>query len=140
MKKPGIFLLCGMIILGAVTQPALAFFSLHPIQMYDKGERLLKEYDGNMQTLVAAQDVFVRLIIKYPHSPFGYLGMSHIYRIDACLGEEDYDIEIIRERALPFALRAMELGPSIREVHENYAFFEKFFKDGEGPSRLDFSP
>ena len=57
--------------------------------------------------------------------------MSQIYRIDAHLGSENYDLDLIRERALPFALKALKLGPNIRAVHENYAFFEKFLEMGE---------
>ena len=142
MKRAGISILCCIVIFCTLPRPARAFLSPHPVQMYEQGEQFIQNYDGDISNLVAAQDIFVRLILKYPHSPFGYLGMSHIYRIDAYLGEENYDMKTIRARALPFALRAMKLGPSIREVHENYAFFERFFNgtEGEGLPRLDFSP
>lgn len=109
--------------------PSMAFVSPHPVQLYEKGQGYIDHYQGDKQPLIQAQNVFLELINKYPNSPFGYLGMSQIYRIDAYLGQENYDLELIRERALPFALKALRLGPSIQEVHENYAFFEQFFKN-----------
>lgn len=111
------------------SRSARAMVSPHPIQLYEKGQKLIQQYKGDVGTFVAAQDIFMELIEKYHDSPFGYLGMSQIYRIDAYLGEENYDVKLIRERALPFALKALKLGPSIRAVHENYAFFEKFFEE-----------
>lgn len=132
MKQLIYFYILGLVLFIAI-QPAYAFLSPHPVQLYDKGEALIADYQGDINVLVAAQDVLLVLIEKYPHSPFGYLGMSHLYRIDAYLGNENYDLKLIRERALPFALKALELGPSIRAVHENYAFFEEFFHDEKTP-------
>lgn len=127
MKTIAFFLVFVFALIAAVN-PALAILSQHPIVLYDKGEGLISDYTGDIQTLSRSQDIFLVLIEKYPNSPFGYLGMSHLYRIDAHLGDEHYDLKLIRERALPFALKAMKLGPSIRAVHENYAFFEQFFR------------
>lgn len=107
--------------------------SPHPVQVYERGQHYLNAYRGDINDLVKAQDLYLRLVEKYPNSPFGYLGLSQLYRIDAHLGDEHYDMQIIRERALPFALKALKLGPSIKAVHENYDFFEQFFsKEGHG--------
>lgn len=114
---------------GAALQPVGASLSPHPIILYEKGDALLKTGRGSSETFVKAQEVFVKLIHKHPHSPFGYLGMSRLYRIEAWQAEgQKYDLELIRKGALPYALKALELGPSIRAVHENYDFFEQFFQ------------
>lgn len=127
--KYSVFLIMASCFLCLSASSSDAFLTPHPIQLYEKGDALVSSYSGNADGLMAAQDVFIVLIEKYPNSPFGYLGMSHLYRVDAYLGEENYDLKLIRERALPFALKALQLGPSIKAVHENYAFFEQFFRD-----------
>lgn len=124
IAKTSCFMVLNVIICFVLAQ---AMISPHPVQLYEKGQQFINNYTGDIGELVYAQDVYMELIDKYPNSPFGYLGMSQIYRIDAYLGDENYDMEVIRERAIPFALKALKLGPSIRAVHENYAFFEQFF-------------
>ena len=124
------FFISMMIFLFPVSEDhAFARLSTHPIELYEKGQSLISTFTGDIDTLMMAQDVFIVLIEKYPNSPFGYLGMSHLYRIDAHLGEGNYDLTLIQEWALPFALKALQLGPSIKAVHENYAFFERFLTD-----------
>lgn len=104
-----------------------AMMSPHPIQLYEKGYALLNRYSGDPSKLYEAQEVFGLLIEKYPDSPFGYLGMSRIHTIDAYLYGNHYNMDKIRTLALPFAVKALELGSSIRPVHENYANFERIF-------------
>jgi len=123
-------LVCVMMIwLAAGSLPVVASLSSHPIIMYEKGDVLLGQCYGSPEAIDEVQAVFVDLIQKYPHSPFGYLGMSRLYRLEAWRSEyQDYDLEVIRKGALPYALKALELGPSIKAVHENYDFFEQFFR------------
>jgi len=129
LKKTTVFLIVLVLLVFARPNLTTAAMSPHPLDLYERGEALIEHYQGNVINLVQAQEIFIDLISKYPRSPFGYLGMSHIYRLDAYLGNDQYNIDLIRNRALPFALQAMRLGPSIREVHENYVFFEKFLQE-----------
>ncbi|MFP4472571.1 MAG: hypothetical protein ACLFPX_01700 [Candidatus Omnitrophota bacterium] len=122
------------------TRHALMFFFLfvfsvsvhaaespHPVILFDKGEAILQR-DQSVSDLTEARTLFLTIINKFPGSPLGYLGMSKLYRLQA---RQDlrYDIETLKFKALPFAVKAMQLGPSIKAVHENYAFFRVIFED-----------
>jgi tetratricopeptide (TPR) repeat protein len=71
-----------------------------------------------------AEKIFMKLIEKYPYSHFGYLGMSRLNIIRAYRYGNFYDMHIIHEKALPFANRALELGPAIQEAYDNYGLLE----------------
>ncbi len=101
--------------------------SPHPIELYEQGIRQLNSSSTEVKANSQVQDIFLVLIKKFPYSPLGYLGMSYVYRHDAHLGGEKYDVEFLKDNAYPFALKALRLGPSIRAVHENYAFFQELF-------------
>lgn len=106
---------------------AQALFTPHPTQLYERGAALLNSYRGEAAQINEAQKYFVEIIDKYPDSPWGYLGMSRTYLIDAYLYGNQYNMKKIQDLALPFAVKALELGPSLRQVHEHYALFEKIF-------------
>lgn len=107
--------------------PGFCLSSPHPIQLYEQGLRQLNSSSVEIKTDSQVQDIFLILIKKFPYSPLGYLGMSYVYRHDAYLGDKKYDVEFLKDNAYPFALKALKLGPSIRAVHENYAFFQELF-------------
>ena len=107
--------------------PGFCFPSPHPIQLYEQGIRQLNSSSSEGKTDSQVQDIFLALIKKFPYSPLGYLGMSYVYRHDAYRGNKKYDVEFLKDNAYPFALKALRLGPSIRAVHENYAFFQELF-------------
>jgi len=117
------------VLLGVLTLPAHALQSPHPEELYSQGMRALNSYHGQPDELIQAQNHFIRLLEKYPDSPLGYLGMSRIYTIDAYRYDHVYDMEKIRDLALPFAIKALELGPSVRAVHEHYSHFEEIFQE-----------
>ncbi len=106
----------------------LAIITPHPIQMYERGVFYLEKYQGDSNDLLKAEETFVDLIEEYPESPLGYLGMSRTYIIDAYLYHDRYDMLILRDHALPFAVKALEFGSSLREVHEIYSFLEGVFE------------
>jgi tetratricopeptide (TPR) repeat protein len=109
--------------------PLYALQSPHPVELYEKGNQELVAYQGQPENLIKAQNQFLRLLEKFPESPLGYLGMSRIYTIDSYRYSDVYDMEKIRDLALPFAIKALELGPSVRAVHEHYSQFEEIFTD-----------
>lgn len=106
-----------------------ALLSPHPLELYEKGKTIVDAYQGNTSQLAEAQIYFTELIERYPDSPWGYLGMSRLHRIDAYRYGNHYNMKRIKEDALPFAAKALEVGASMREVHENYSIFEKIFED-----------
>ena len=107
---------------------SFAMLSPHPIQLYEKGVAILNSYRGDPFELYQSEKIFAQLIEKYPESPFGYLGISRIRIIEAYRYDNIYDMTKIRKEALPFAIKALELGSSLREVHEHYAIFERIFE------------
>jgi len=118
-----------LVLLGA--SQADSFLIPHPKKMYDYGKEIIDTYRGEQAELEQAKVVFLDVIDTYPESPFGYLGLSWVYRIEACQSGTRFDMAIIRDVSLPFAIKALELGSSIREVHENYAHFERIFEQYE---------
>ena len=106
-----------------------ALTSTHPLKMYEQGVHLLDSYHGDPSVLYEAQQIFSSLMEKFPDSPYGYLGMSRLQRINAYLYDNRYHMEKVRDEVLPFAIKALELGPSIREVHENYSMLETIYED-----------
>jgi tetratricopeptide (TPR) repeat protein len=128
-----------------LTAPGEPSVTSHPIKLYEKGDRLLQTYQGNSQDLKQAKIIFTQLMEKFPDSPFGYLGMSRLYTIDAYMYGSHYNMSKIREQALPYAVRALELGPSMEETHDNYSVFELIFEQyadhqKETQERLSHSP
>jgi len=104
------------------------FASPDPLNIYEKGAALLDAYRGDKRDLEQARDYFMEIIRKYPESPFGYLGMSRSSIIDAYRYGNHYDMDTIKKEALPFAVKALETGSSLRAVHENYSMFEKIYQ------------
>ena len=122
---PGLLIL---IFLPLGPRPCWGFSTPHPLLIYEKGEAILDQYKGASHDLDEAETLFKDLIEKHPRSALGYLGMSRLSRIDAYLYGERFNMKKIKEKALPFATKAMELGPSLQDVHENYAVFEGIFE------------
>jgi tetratricopeptide (TPR) repeat protein len=121
-----ILTLCWQISLSA---NAFALKSSHPLETYDRGIEVLNSYQGDPATLYEAQTIFAGLIKKFPDSPYGYLGLSRVQKIQAYLYGNRYSMIQIRDEVLPFAIKALELGPSIRDVHEHYSSLEKIYED-----------
>lgn len=131
MKKV-IYLWVGVLSLTlSFTSQGWAFYSPHPMKTYEQGLHYLDHYQGDQADLDEAQKYFTQLIEKHPNSPFGYLGMSRVHIINAYLHDNSYNMKEIKDDALPFAVKALSLGPSLREVHENYSVFEKIFEEYE---------
>ncbi len=108
-----------------------ALMTPHPLKSYDRGDKLLLEYRGDEAKLKAAKVVFGQLIKAFPKSPYGYLGMSRSNVIDAYRYGNHYNMKRVREEALPFAIKALELGAALRDVHENYSVYEQIFEQNE---------
>ncbi|MDP2654301.1 MAG: tetratricopeptide repeat protein [Candidatus Omnitrophota bacterium] len=121
----GIFLIFSLVFFSQ--NIASALLSEHPVDLYDKGLSILQSYRGDPKTLTEAKSVFARLIQKYPDSPFGYIGMSRYHMVDAYLYGNRYDMMKVRYDVLPLAVKALEMGPSVRAVHEHYALIEKIY-------------
>jgi len=124
-----VFLVLGLIPAG--TPPAQAFLTPHPLQNYEEGLKQLDTYHGDTQSLREAQKTFTKIIEKHPNSPFGYLGMSQLKTIEAYRYGQRYNIKMINDEAMPMALKAMRMGPTLNLVHYNYDRFEKIFKDND---------
>ncbi len=119
---------------GAVIMPvpsAHAFLSPHPLKVYEKGLNQLTAYRGNDQDIREAEALFNQLIDRYPESPFGYLGMSQAKILEAYRCDHQYNMKIINAEALPLALKAMHVGPTLNMVQDNYDRFEKIIEDNE---------
>ncbi len=127
IRQIAVLFFFGFFVFNFLPERLEAMISPHPIQLYERGEAGLKAYHGDPAQLHEAQKSFKELLQKYPYSPFGYLGMSRIHTINAYRYGTHYNMEEIRAKALPFAIKALELGPSIKAVHENYAIFERIF-------------
>ena len=106
----------------------MAMATQHPIDLFEKGEEILLLYRGNPARLIQARKIFNDLIERFPNSSFGYLGLSKLSRINAFKHEGHYNMGIIREQGLPMAIKALEFGPSIRAVHENFGIYERIFE------------
>ena len=120
-----ILLLLSALFIGS----ASAGITPHPLNYYEKGTALLDAFRGDRQDLAEARKIFQQLITRYPESPFGYLGMSRTLVMEAALFGEHYNMKIVHEEALPNAVKALELGPTIRAVHEHYSEIEKIFEN-----------
>lgn len=131
MKKLFSLSLLALLVYGLVSfcGVSYAFFTPHPVKIFDQGLKYLDSYRGDEQSLNSARENFLHLISKFPESPLGYLGMSRVTRYDALLYQKHYNMRLVRDQSLPFALKALELGPSLRASHENYASIEQIFKD-----------
>jgi len=134
MKSKVDFRILGVIILTILGQayfssPVYAMFSAHPAQIYERGVKFLDSYHGNPADLYEAKECFVELMDRFPDSPYGYLGMSRVQKINAYLYGNRYNMNKVRDEVLPFAIKALEMGPSIREVHENYSALEHIYED-----------
>lgn len=113
----------------SLSADAFALKSKHPVETYEQGVKILDSYRGDPAVLYEAQAIFTGLIKKFPDSPYGYLGMSRAQKIQAYLYDNRYRMSQIRDEVLPFAIKALELGPSIRDVHEHYSLLEKIYED-----------
>jgi len=98
-----------------------------PLSLYEKGNAILKSYNGSASQIHEADNYFKQIISRYPESPFGYLGMSQTSIIKAYLYGTHYDMPRVKDEALPLAVKAMEQGPTIRAVHDNYEVIERIF-------------
>lgn len=108
---------------------AYSFMSQHPLNCFEKGIKALEPYTGDVQDLAEAKHIFRKLIVRYPDSPLGYLGLSRVQIIEATLFDQHYNMKLIHEEALPNAVKALELGPTLRIVHEHYSEIEKIFEN-----------
>lgn len=133
MKKLLLIILFLFVLGGILLFPpaAQAFLTPHPIKVYDKGTQILAAYHGDDEQLVYAEELFASLIEKHPDSPLGYLGFSHVKLIEAYQYGQRYNMKIISEEALPMALKAMRLGPTLNIVHDHYDRFEGIMKGND---------
>ena len=134
MKNKAHLKALGLIVLMLLAQNgflkgAYALTSFHPLEIYEQGRQFLNSYRGDPAALEQAQKCFTQLMNKFPDSPYGYLGMSQVQRINAYLYDNRYRMSQIRDEVLPLAVKALELGPSVREVHENYSGLETIYED-----------
>ena len=127
--KISVFCFFGLTLAG--TPPAQAFSTPHPLQNYEDGVQRLNSYHGDIKELREAQAIFNKIINKHPNSPLGYLGMSQLKTIEAYRYGDRYNIKMITDEAMPMALKAMRMGPTLHIVHHNYDRFEKIFKDND---------
>jgi hypothetical protein len=109
----------------AACPAARAFVTPHPVTLYEKGDRLLAGSSETPQGLTAAKQVFQTIILKYPDSPLGYLGMSRAVTAEARLFGTHYNMQLLHDEALPFAVKALELGPLGRAGQGQYFAKEK---------------
>lgn len=107
---------------GATTTP-------HPLDYYERGTEFLTSFRGDRQDILEGQKIFQQLIARYPESAFGYLGMSQALLMEAALFDNHYNMKLVHEQALPNAVKALELGPTIRAVHDHYSEIEKIFEN-----------
>lgn len=125
MIKFFLILLAILFELFFVSSAVHAGYSVHPVQLYEIGEKILSSYQGNPSTLNDAKKIFQRLIDKYPSSSLGYLGMCHVVVIESYrYGHHHYDMSKIHDEALPLVIKALELGPTLEIVHRQYAVIE----------------
>jgi len=118
-----------IVLVASLSFPSLSWasYSAHPMQLYVKAEKVLQSYRGDPATLAEAKKIFSTLITKFPTSALGYVGLSHVYVIEACRYTDHYDMQLMHDQALPYATKALELGPSLQLVHEQYAVIENIF-------------
>lgn len=109
--------------------PAWAYYTAHPVSLYEKAESMVKVYRGQEVILANSKKIFSELIERYPSSPLGYLGMSHVAVIESCRCANHYDMRLIHEQALPYAVKALELGPALPSVQDQYAVIEEILAD-----------
>ncbi len=119
-----VFIICLVMLVPALGE---ASRTPHPIQLFEQATGWLQDVDDNPDLMKKSVSIFADLIEEYPTSPLGYLGMSYVFRHIADLGNDKYDMRQLRDTAFPFAVQALRLGPTLPEVHENYAFFQRFF-------------
>ncbi|MCR4338105.1 MAG: tetratricopeptide repeat protein [Candidatus Omnitrophica bacterium] len=112
----------------AFNSPTYAFFTPHPLPLFQQGKKVVEKYRGSPDDLVKAKQKFLEIIEKFPWSPLGYLGMSHIYVIEAYQFGSHYDMNKIQNNALPFAVQALELGPSLQDAHDQYEVLGRIFE------------
>jgi len=101
---------------------AQAAHTANAAELYEKGKERLSAYQGNPAALAESRKLFAQIIDKFPNSPYGYLGLSRCYLVEAYQSGENYSIPKIKENVLPYASKAMRLGPLLNEVHE-YSIF-----------------
>lgn len=129
LKTIFVFVVTGMLISNIPT--VHASFSSHPLQDYEQGIKNLQTYRGDAKVLQQVKSLFNQIIEKYPDSPFGYLGMSQLKIVEAYRYGQHYNIKMITEEALPMALKAMRVGPTLISVHDHYDRFEIIFRDND---------
>ncbi len=122
-------ILCLIICFFITEKNACSFTTPHPVDCFEKGLKALETYNGDVQDLAEAKQIFGNIILRYPDSPLGYLGMSRVQIIEATLFDKHYNMKLIHEEALPNAVKALELGPTLRGVHEHYSDIEKIFEN-----------
>jgi tetratricopeptide (TPR) repeat protein len=108
---------------------SFALSSPHALELYERGMNFLNSYHGDTADLDEAQQCFMDLVTKFPESPYGYLGLSRIEKISSYLYDNRYNMNKVRDNVLPLAVKALELGPSVKEVHENYSAIENIYED-----------
>jgi len=130
-KKINFSVFIGIFILGFYVNwapDAAALISPDPMDYYHAGFNHLNAYQGDEHTLNRASQYFIELVDRYPDFPLGYLGLSQISIIQAYRFDKHHQMEQIRNEALPLALRALELGPLMPEVHLHYDLIKDLFE------------
>jgi tetratricopeptide (TPR) repeat protein len=118
-----------IILFSIIATECFSAVTPHPVSLYSQGKKILNGYRGNPDELKRAEELFLTLINRYPQSPLGYLGMSQLKTYYAYFYDMDFNMKIIHEEVMPYAVKALELGPTLQEVHENYGFVEKIFTE-----------
>ncbi len=143
MRKAVCLLGIGGILAGA--QVSFAEPLPSPVTWYERGIAVLAAYRGDDGVLQRARGIFSRIVARYPSSPLGYLGLSRMALIEAYRYGDHYDMSLLKEKALPAAERALELGPLLPAAHDHYARFEKIYaahlaRQREARERLERDP
>jgi len=113
-------LVCGSSEVGAMTSPA-------PMDYYQAGVNHLNAYQGTDYEINQASHYFIELVDHFPDFPLGYLGLSQISIIQAYRFDKYHQMEQIRHEAMPLAVKALELGPLLPEIHLHYDLIQDLF-------------
>ena len=120
----------GFIILGVALSSqdtVCALPSPHPVDYYEAGTALLENYQGDDLDLTHANRHFITLIEDFPDCPLGYIGLSRACIIQAYRFENHHQMSQIRDESLPLAVKALELGPLLPDVHITYSAIQEIF-------------
>jgi len=90
--------------------------------LYQQAKDLMDSYDGNTSDLrETVVPLGEQMISIAPTSPFGYYVLSRCHRYFSYYSGDKYDVDYVRDTALPYAEKAVELGPKVSLMHMNLA-------------------